>query len=247
MKKIKFGITEAGDPSQNYSWENNCDKMDVFILITKNITDRKFLKQTLKHKHKLIIHASITTLGNSYIEPTIDKWEDSIDILNKFSTIFPIEQLVLRIDPVIPTHKVLGKVEQLLSKSLIKRVRFSLIDNYKHLNSRGLKLPWTSFHPPFELVNNTIELFKSFENKGYSIECCAENFPSIIPHYWTTGCISFTDYDILKIPYDPKDKFNFQTSKQRKSCNCLTSKQELIDLKINPIRCTNNCLYCYWR
>ena len=89
---------------------------------------------------------------------------------------------------------------------------------------------------------------KHFENKGYQIECCSENYPSIIPPYWSAcGCVSIRDLDILKISYDYKDKSMLQTSKQRKSCNCLSSKTELINLKTDPIRCTNGCLYCYWR
>ena len=130
---MKFGITEREEPSQNYSWESNVDKVDGFILITKNITNRDFLKKVLRYKDKCIVHASITTLGNSFIEPNISSWEESIDVLNKFSEIFPSVQLVLRIDPIIPSNKVLKKVEQLIERSLVKRIRFSLIDNYKHL------------------------------------------------------------------------------------------------------------------
>ena len=99
-----------------------------------------------------------------------------------------------------------------------------------------------------ELVENTVNLMKHFENRCYQIECCAESYPAIIPPYWSAcGCVSTRDLDILKIPYDYKDKSLLQTSKQRKACNCLSIKTELIDLKIDPVRCTNDCLYCYWR
>ena len=230
------------------SWRSKTDRVDGLILITKNITDRVFLKTVMKYKHKVIVHASITTLGGSYIEKSVAPWEESIHVLNEFFKIFPIDQLVLRVDPIIPTDKVLKKVEQLIERSLVKRIRFSFIDNYKHIIKRGLVLPWTSFHPPIELVENTVNLMKDFENKGYQIECCAENYPAIIPPYWSAcGCVSTRDLDILKIEYDYKDNSLLQTSKQRKSCNCLSIKTELINLKTDPVRCTNGCLYCYWR
>ena len=44
MENIKIGITESGECSQNMSWRSKADKMTALILITKNITDRKFLK-----------------------------------------------------------------------------------------------------------------------------------------------------------------------------------------------------------
>ena len=242
---MKFGITEKGDPASNYSWKSNVDKVDGFILITKNITDRIFLKHAMGYKDKCIVHASITTLGGSFIEPNVAPWEESIDILNKFSEIFPEKQLVLRIDPIIPSDKVLKKVEQLIKLSLIRRIRFSFIDNYRHLQSRGLILPWKTFRPPIELIDNTIEIFKTFENSGkYSIECCGESSP-IIPPYWKLGCVSTDDFSILNLKGCYEGTINIP--KQRPSCNCHSAKIELIDLKINPVRCTNGCLYCYWK
>ena len=247
MENIKIGITESGECSQNMSWRSKADKMTALILITKNITDRKFLKIAMGLKQKTIVHASITTLGGSFIEPNISSWEESIDVLNKFSKVFPQNQLVLRIDPIIPTDKVLYKINDLINQSLVKRIRFSFIDNYKHIANSGLVLPWKTFKPPIELVENAIGLMKDFENRGYTIECCSENYPALISHYWNQGCVSFTDYDILRLKYDHKDPIHIKKRKQRPTCNCLSSKTELIDLKIDPVRCTNGCLYCYWR
>ena len=247
MEKIKIGITEAGDPSQNLTWLEKVDKVTALILITKNITNREFLKTVMKLKNKIIIHSSISTLGKSFIEPNVSPWEESIHVLNKFSEIFPPDQLVLRVDPIIPTDKVLYKINDLINQSLVKRIRFSFIDNYKHIANRGLVLPWKTFKPPIELVENTIGLMKDFENRGYTIECCAENYPALIPHYWNQGCVSFTDYDILRLKYDHKDPLHIKKRKQRPTCNCLSSKTELINLKTDPVRCTNGCLYCYWR
>ena len=125
MEKIKIGITESGECSQNMSWRSKADKMTALVLITKNITDRTFLKNAMIYKQNAIVHSTITTLGNSFIEPNVPPWEESIDVLNKFSEIFPIDQLVLRIDPIIPTDKVLYKINDLINQSLVKRIRFS--------------------------------------------------------------------------------------------------------------------------
>lgn len=240
---VKFGITEAGDPSFNHSWLNKLDDVDAAIIISKNINNLDFRRILYRHRYKIIVHATITGLGGSIVEPNVKPWEVTIQSLNEFSNFFPVDQLVLRIDPIIPTNKLLDTVFKILETSIVKRVRFSIIDNYKHLKTRGLNLPWDSFQAPNDLIQNTVNLFQHFEQKGYIIEVCGE--PSnIIPSHWKTGCISKKDYQILNLPIDNNI---IPMKKQRPACNCIGDKIEMIDLKHNKKRCVNGCLYCYWR
>lgn len=233
-----IGITERGDAGIDLSWKNKI--FDGAILISKSPSD-KFIKEIVDHSlsDKLIIHFTCTGFGGSILEPNVKNYKEIKKYVIKLSDEFNINNIVLRIDPIIPTTKGLMLVENILTyfkNSGINRVRYSFIDLYPHVKKRfkenGIKLPWKSFNPPIEFINNTLDLIKNWEGI-YQFESCAENTPHKL------GCISDRDIKIMKLSGNLNGK-----SCQRNLCLCPSNKVELLS---NKKRCNNGCLYCYWR
>jgi len=236
----KFGITERGDAARDLSWTDKMGSVGGAVLITKNIDDLSFQAAALKHASKAIVHATITTLGGTPMEPNVSPWQKTATALIDFADLFPRDQLVLRIDPIVPTKEVLDNIRDMLSacRDIIRRVRFSFIDNYPHIKARGVQLEWNSFHAPIALQNWVIDYFSAWGN-DFEFESCGEGNPHI-PAAWRIGCISTKDYDILNM-HKPEI---FGNSKQRKDCMCLSTKTELLTRR-TP--CPNACMYCYWK
>ena len=103
MSKYKIGITEAGDAGIDLSWTDKLDSVDGAILITKHITP-DFEKEVIKHKDKIILHATITGFGGTVIEPNVPAPRpEFLALMNLIENGFPIEKVVVRVDPIIPT------------------------------------------------------------------------------------------------------------------------------------------------
>lgn len=277
---LKIGVTEAGDPSFDYSWTEKIQEMDMVILITKNITD-KFIEEVLKYKKKIILHATCTGYGGTVIEPNVPVYTKQLDQLKKLvSCGFPENQVVIRIDPVIPTHKGFGNLMKILSykKQIglnnVKRIRVSILDNYKHVQERFKKnkLPilyegkFQASKEEFENADSVIRQLK--EKYDVIFESCAE------PNLTETekvGCVSQKDLDIFGLKNDTEE-----LKGQRKTCLCIAGKTELLTHKrygrCNKFKiddsmggscgignnckncehhdvygCPNACLYCYWK
>ena len=238
MKKDKIGITERGDAGIHFDWVEKVDGVLGVILITKNIND-KFIEKVLEYKDKIIVHATITGMGGTVIEPNVPDLNLSYyKVLNLIKAGFPLEQIVLRIDPIIPTGKGLHTANEVLllfKDTGIKRVRVSFCDMYKHVKERfkkaGIKIPY-NYSPTKEMIKNTTELFESYSNY-YDFETCAEELP------FQVGCISQKDMDVLNLNHSLKGSSN-----QRKGCMCPSNKLELLNY---PTRCKHKYLYCYWK
>ena len=156
---------------------------------------------------------------------------------------FPIEQLVLRIDPIIPTEKgtqTAINVITLFKELNIKRIRISFLDMYKHVKERFIKknipLPYSSFHSDICIRMNIVnKLQKLGKEYGFVLEVCGEPGINSVP------CLSQRDIDIL----DLTNKIILVgNARQRKSCSCPMNKKELIINGFNK-KCGNECLYCY--
>lgn len=238
---MKFGITEAGDAGLDFSWANKL--LDGNIIITKQLTikNEKLIHLLLQNKDKIILHVTCTGFGGSKMEPnvpfTMDVHQGVGYLISKG---FPVEQIVLRTDPIIPTEKGISRVKSVwdyFSDTNIKRVRYSIIDLYPHTKSRIMeqygKLPFDSFTAPKYMIDNVIAAIEPFR-KIYTFEACAENLPDRV------GCISKKDYEILGLDTSTIQEGGFQ----RKTCACCAGKTELLS---NKKRCPSGCLYCYWR
>ena len=173
--------------------------------------------------------------------PTI---EQSFNKLNKLiDSGFPVKQVVLRIDPIIPTKKGIKtalNVIKVFKDSGITRIRYSSLDMYDHVKERfikeGITLPYETFHADKLLINGVVNAIHSCAYIiGAEAEACGE------PNIDSIPCISQKDIDILGLG----DKITLEGSaEQRGSCGCPKNKRQLI--KTKPGQCSNGCLYCFW-
>ena len=238
---LKIGATESGDAGLDLSWADNLQEANV--LITKNPTSKRFKELVLEHKDKIVLHVNITGMGGSKVEPNVpipDVVYDSVIELIDLG--FPANQIVLRVDPIIPTEKGINTASIVMTMFMacgIERVRYSFMDMYKHVKERfsaaGLPIPYESFHAPIPMRNKAIKMINGFKNI-YQLEVCAE------PHspHEKVGCISNKDLLLLGIEQQPEENLG----KQRTLCMCLPNKLELLKKKE---RCNHLCEYCYWK
>lgn len=245
MKHNLIGITEQGDAGLDLSWANKLDKVIGTILITKNINDSFIDKliESYNKGYKIILHVTCTGWGGTEIEPYVPDLQTTHNNFKKLiGKGFPIENCVLRIDPII--LKDFSKFFEVANKFLhfegLKRLRFSFIDYYSHVKNRLVEIgrqdliiyDRTYMYNMQDMFLDELE--KHFISKRYELETCAENSK------YDSGCISEKDLFIFNLPVDIiKGKSN-----QRKNCKCIGNKYELLS---NKRPCNNDCVYCYWR
>lgn len=241
---MRIGITEAGDASLDYTWLNKINSCDGVILITKNITDH-FITAVLPYKHKVIVHATCTGMGGTVIEPNVPHYIQQLSQVSKLiSAGFPVNQIVVRIDPIIPTTKGLLTAQKVIDASPVHRFRFSVLDAYPHVRARFIAAGiWLPYENNFQASDAQFEMLKKWlasQSPNDVFECCAEDRLLNTPGVQATGCVSEKDINLLGLTLDAV----YQTGLQRKSCRCLSCKTELLSHKQ---RCPHGCLYCYWK
>ena len=243
-KTQRIGVTEAGEAAFN---------LDIFdrlysgnIIITKRLTD-KLIEKLVEYQGKIILHCTVTGMGGSRIEPFVPRAIDTHKGLVKLLEAgFPVSHVVLRVDPIVPTERGMNTALDVITAFGglgIKRLRFSFLDNYKHVKTRFKKegipeLYGGEFHAPLELRREYAKKIEEVaKDAGFeSIEACGE------PGIESISCLSQKDIDILGLT----DQVTLEGSaEQRESCNCPANKTEL--LRIKPHQCEHKCLYCYWR
>lgn len=243
-KSQRIGITESSEVAFNLEAFDNLYKGN--IIITKRLTD-KLIEKLVEHKDKIILHCCVTGMGGSRIEPFVPTVEQTLGKFKKLiSDGFPIEHVVLRVDPIVPTDKGINTAIGVLKAFGglgIARVRISFLDNYKHVRERFREekidvLYDGKFHAPLETRLKALETIKScaFENGFRDVEACGEPSIESIP------CLSQKDIDILGLS---NEITLVGSAGQRKSCSCPSNKSEII--KEKPHRCKNACLYCFWK
>lgn len=131
MALYKIGITEAGDAGVDLSWVEKLDRVDAAVLITKCVSP-DFFDAALEHKDRLIVHATITGYGHSALEPNVPTpYEEFAAIMELVKAGFPMEKIVIRIDPIIPTEKGLSVAYRTMISFMemgFQRYRVSVID-----------------------------------------------------------------------------------------------------------------------
>lgn len=255
MALYKIGITEAGDAGIDLSWVEKLDRVDAAVLITKCVSP-DFFDAVLENKDKLVVHATITGYGHSVLEPNVPTpYEESAAIIGLVKAGFPIEKIVIRIDPIIPTKKGLSVAYRTMISFMemgFQRYRVSVIDMYPYVRSRfkdaGLPLPYgdNGFAPSkaqLSKVDDMLRQAKQFweelnTSNTLRIESCAE--PGLTESI-ACGCISDYDLHLLRLS---KDIESNGAGYQRKDCMCYAGKTELLKHKA---RCHHRCLYCYWK
>ena len=246
---MKIGITERGDASLDYSWVNKLNSVDGAILITKNITD-KFIDAVLPHKNHLVIHATCTGYGQTVIEPNVPPYREQLKQAQKLvDNGFPIDNIVIRVDPIIPTAKGIALAGQIIMRAYLihgfKRFRISVLDMYPHVRERfrlaDLPLPYGENFSANKQQFADLDCMLKQCLRAYpdiSIECCAE--PNLsIPQ--KTGCVGYREIELLGLVNNVD---NLLTKGQRRDCLCIAGKTELLN---SCHRCKHGCLYCYWK
>lgn len=255
---MRIGITERGDAGINQKWFPQVmnGMVDGAVLITKHIT-KTFMENVIwcqNESRKLIVHATCTGWGGTIVEPNVPAYKDQLEALkNLIDMGFPVENCVLRIDPVIPSEKGLELVRKVIacaeSKGILPgaRIRISVFDEYKHVKKRLIDQGFQSFYPgnnfqaSEEQFKRTAELLSEYD---YVFHACAEpklmkyGKPGRIRH---TGCISNEDLVFMDLDISEDLSVNKQN---RSGCLCLSCKTELLAEKH---RCPHQCVYCYWQ
>lgn len=242
-KDQKIGTTESGEISFNLDAFDRLYRGN--IIITKRLTD-KLIEKLIKHQDKIILHCTVTGFGGSRVEPFVPKAEETHAKLVKLLDVgFPASHVVIRVDPIVPTERGMNTALDVITAFGglgIKRLRFSFLDNYKHVKTRfkqkGIpELYGGEFHAPLkERLTHVKKIEEVARDAGFdSIEACGE------PGIESISCLSQKDIDILGLT----DEITLEGSaEQRESCHCPANKSEL--LRVKPHQCENKCLYCYW-
>lgn len=179
---------------------------------------------------------------------------------------FPIENCVIRVDPIIPTPEgiqradtVLQEIQKLQNKYQTKiHVRISIIDKYQHVCDRinpVYEYMWnskTNFYPNQQERYAVLSLVRSYPEIQF--ETCAEPFlvrdakKYGLSNIIESGCISETETKLFGLTNTATRNY----PPQRKNCLCLNCKTELLENR-NPFNattckpCAHQCKYCYWR
>jgi DNA repair photolyase len=243
-KEQRIGVTESGEISFNLDAFDRLYRGN--IIITKRLTD-KLIEKLVEHQDKIILHLTVTGMGGSCIEPLVPKVEYThAKLIKLIEAGFPVSHIVIRVDPIVPTERGIDTALDVITTFSgfgIKRLRFSFLDNYKHVKIRfkheGIpELYDGEFHAPLkERLMCVKKITEAANNSGFeSIEACGE------PGIESISCLSQKDIDILGLT----EEITLEGSAdQRTSCHCPANKSEL--LKVKPHQCENKCLYCYWR
>lgn len=243
---VKVGITEAGDAGIDLSWSDkiSAKEVDGAVLITKDCNNN-FIVEALQHKDKIVVHITCTGYGGTILEPNVPDYEYQLSQAKKLVNAgMLITNVVIRIDPIIPTKKGLEAASMVFDKAIeygFRRFRISLIDMYPHVRERfkdaKLRLPYgDNFEPSDNQIAAVNKWLKKYNDMSpvLFISACAEPKLNCLHE----GCISEIDLGVMGIN---KEGLTAE-SKQRKNCLCLSCKTELLS---NKSRCPHGCLYCY--
>ncbi len=248
---MKIGITERGDAGIDLSWVSKADTVDGIILITKNLTE-SFCQKVLdlyNRGYKIIIHCTCTGYGHTELEPNVPDYRTQLKSLkNMIDRGFPAENCVLRIDPIFPSGKGMERVCKVLDYFIqlntgVKRIRISLVDEYKHVKERYKQHGWSplygdNFGPSYEQKQLAANILNSY---SFQYELCAEDdFLKMLNNGQIIGCVSTKDLHIMGIP----TKSTGINPQNRKGCHCLDCKTELLTERK---QCPHQCVYCFWK
>ena len=239
----RVGVTESSEVAFNLDCFDNLYKAN--IIISKRLTD-KLINKLVENKEKIIFHCCVTGMAGSRIEPFVPKTEEThAKLVKLIEAGFPVSHVVIRLDPIVPTERGMNTALNVIAAFGglgIKRLRFSFLDNYKHVKTRFKKegipeLYGGEFHAPLEeRLAHAKKIEEMAHDAGFeSVEACGE------PGIESISCLSQKDIDILGLT----DQITLEGSaEQRDSCGCPANKSEL--LRVKPHQCENKCLYCYW-
>ena len=235
----EIGVIERLEPSFDFSWVKNLK--DINIISSKNLTD-SLIDILLNNKSKIIYHHNVTGFGGTSIEPGIYSIEESKKQVNKLiNRGFSLDQIVLRIHPIIPTQKGLDKFEEVLESykdTYIKRVRLGFLvtwDRDKSNEHFTKMLKEEKFNCKVQEINESLVLNIIRNRTDYEYETCIDT-GSFMPY--ALSCASGKDIRVLKLA--------ISINSSKGVLRCPDNRVELLTLdKHNP--CPGRCAYCFYR
>lgn len=254
MPKLKIGFTERGDGGLDLSWAQKCKdrKVDGAVIITKSLTDKciEAILELTQNDFPVILHATCTGWGGTEIEPGAYPYTAQMDQMLKLKEKrFPLSHMVLRIDPIWPTKNGIKRACEVIDAALERnilpaaRCRISVLDEYRHVKQRIIKVGYMPAYGPDRFYPNIQELEivqQALSKYPMVFETCAEPFLSDKNHFRQAGCLSETDYRLMGFSVDTE----LENMQHRNGCHCLSGKTELLTER-HP--CPNKCIYCYWK
>jgi DNA repair photolyase len=244
---MKIQTTDYIDAALDHSWYRWVEKRKgPSILITKDpkrlLTDFPRLLN-----EQVILHATITGYGGTFMEPNVPDPEEEVAFLRDIPD---RKKIVIRIDPVVPLPPFIDRsvhVYTVMKEIGFERFRVSVMDLYPHVLKRFERYPliakelkdvygWDMSHSGSDdrdyMHHVNFDLRRVILSRFPGVEVCGE------PGFRGVGCASRRDLEILGI--DPTG-YERPESPQRRSCSCLDKKEagHLSD------PCPNGCLYCY--
>ena len=159
---MKIGITEQGDAGLDLSWSLKMHEVDAAVLITKCL-NKDFIDTVLRYSDKAIVHVTCTGLNilDHRLEPYSNEVSLQLGMANELvSRGFPIDQIVIRVDPIIPTDEGISIANFVIHCSEVlgfHNFRVSVIDMYPHVRKRFID---ADLELPFEGFQATDEQFK---------------------------------------------------------------------------------------
>lgn len=264
---MKIGFTEQGDAGLDLTWQNKLNTVDGAILITKNANPKfqdALLNAHTTYPNKIILHVGCTGLGGTIIEPHVPAYQKQIYYIKDIVDAgFPLDHVVLRIDPIIPTTKAITLAAKAidLAKELnilnatgpSARIRMSVYDEYKHVKLRlkniGINPIYegTRFYANSKEFTDVLNMLDQHIPHTLTVGTCAE--PTLVKLAQThptnliaQGCLSVEDLTIMNIDTNLAPKH--VNGQNRFGCLCLTCKKELLT---NKKQCPHKCVYCYWQ
>lgn len=264
---MKIGFTERGDAGIDLNWAQKLGSVDGAIIITKNANPR--FANTLMSAHaanpgKLVLHLGCTGLGATPLEPHVPSPEKQLAYGRALVDAgFPLDHVVLRVDPIIPTEKPLARAAAVIDGARAlgllnesgpsARLRMSVYDEYRHVKARLAALNIApvygpdAFYATTQMFEDVLDMLDEHVPHSMTIATCAEpKLVEMAKHHSSNlvaqGCLSTEDLVLMGL--DPAEAPSAKNGQNRFGCLCLACKRELL---ANKKRCPHKCAYCYWQ
>lgn len=253
-KEYEIGITNQYDASVDLSIFDRL--RPIFnIIITRDLSSSLFLQKLLEHKTNIILHVIVNGFGNTPMEPySPHPRKMFMDIQRLIASGFPKNQIILRIDPVIPNEQGISALKLVLetfSSLRIKRCRIRLFHcnknvytrvGWNYLNAMGFPNPYyrevenkiyksaAAFH-----ISQLESVLKEYEHL-YEFETCERE--NLNHSHYGIGCVSNKDLRVFGVT-DVDLQPNFE---RKDGCLCPVNVVEL--QKPSKEQCKFKCLHC---
>ena len=243
-------------------------------IITKH--DGLPIKRIFETNIPKLIHFSITGLGSTPYEPGVMRYNDLLDRIQDFiNQGLDPNSVTIRVDPIVPGVTNFEDVENIIRRASemgIKRIRFSVMDNYPANSKKGTK----STEEYFAALGTNYDFSKYYDlaptdryTKGYNlgskyqkfakqeiIDDIARKMLEITNKY---GCKLGTCAENINISGISKEGClsvsqvnemlgtniedrGTENNKQRELCSCFGGKTDVLSYNA---KCASMCSYCY--